>query len=90
MERENSKTTSYMTSDIQPLPFVNLPPSNSSTIYTCLLYAAEEGKKIGQSKTMVTFDQPLYAKACEMVVAAGPDSPLSHVVICLRGFHLLM
>ena len=89
MDKTFSEFTSYKTSAISPLPFVNLNPSNPSTIYTCLLHAAE-GEKIGQSTTMVTFDQPLYAKACEMVLAAHQSSPISCLTICLGGFHLLM
>ena len=89
MDTVYNNISSYNTSEILPLPFVNLDPSNPSTIYTCLLHAAEEGEKVGQSKTVVTFDQPLYAKACEMVLAAEPNSPLSHLIIRLGGFHLL-
>ena len=84
------KSSSYKKSDVLPVPFVNLAPTNPSTIYTCLLNAAEEGEKHGQSMVMVTFDQPLYSKACEMVLAAGPSSPLSRVIVRLGGFHLLM
>ena len=89
MDTVYNNNSSYNTSEILPLPFVNLDPSNPSTIYTCLLHATEEGEKIGQSKTVVTFDQPLYAKACEMVLAAEPNSPLSHLIIRLGGFYLL-
>ena len=46
--------------------------------------------KCGQSRMTVTFDQPLYAKAREMVLAAGPHSPLSGIVIQPGGFHLLL
>lgn len=43
-----------------------------------------------QSSCIVTFDQPLYAKALEIVLAAGKHSPLSCVVLRLGGFHLRM
>ena len=46
--------------------------------------------KCGQSCIAVTFDQPLYAKAREKVLAAGPQSRLSGAVIRLGGFHLLL
>ena len=39
---------------------------------------------------MVTFGQPLYAKAREIVAAAPDDSPLKSLFIRLGGFHLLM
>lgn len=38
----------------------------------------------------VTFDQPLYAKAREIVAAAPEGSDLSKIVIRLGGFHLLI
>lgn len=80
----------FQTSAVVPLPFINLAPSNPSTIYTALLQAAERGASNGQTITMVTFDQPLYAKAREIVAAASHDSPLKSLFIRLGGFHLLM
>ena len=90
MSKMHSSNTEYSTSAVLPLPFVNMDPSNLSTIYTCLQYVAEQRSKCGQSRITVTFDQPLYAKAREMVLAAGPHSPLSGVVIRLGRFHLLL
>lgn len=90
MSNAHSRNTDYSTSAIVPLPFVNLDPGNPSTIYTCLLYAAEQCDKYKQSCCMVTFDQPLYVKACEMILAADRDSALSRVVVRLGGFHLLL
>lgn len=83
-------TREFQTSAVVPLPFINLAPSNPSTIYTALLQAATKGTSNGQSITMVTFDQPLYAKAREIVAAAPDDSPLKSLFIRLGGFHLLM
>lgn len=80
----------FQTSAVVSLPFINLAPSNPSTIYTALLQAATKGASNGQNLTMVTFDQPLYAKAREMVAAAPDDSPLKSLYIRLGGFHLLM
>ena len=51
---------------------------------------AEQHSKSRQSGITVTFDQPLYTKAREMVLAAGPHSLLSGAVIRLGGFHLLL
>lgn len=80
----------FQTSAVVPLPFINLAPSNPSTMYTALLQAAKQGASNGQTITMVTFDQPLYAKAREIVAAASHDSPLKSLFIRLGGFHLLM
>ena len=91
MSKMHRSNTEYSTSAVLPLSFANMDPSTPiSTIYTCLQYVAEQRSKCGQSRITVTFDKPLYAKAREMVRAAGPHSPLSGVVIRLGGFHLLL
>lgn len=72
------------------LPFVNSLPTHYDTIYTVLCKAVEESHKVWLKTTFVTFDQPLYVKARDIVSAAGPDSVLSNVVVRLGGFHLLM
>ena len=71
MSKMHSINTEYSTSAVLPLPFVNMDPSNMSTTYTCLQYVAEQRSKCGQSRITVAFDQPLYAKARVMVLAAG-------------------
>lgn len=71
------------------LPFLNSPPS-SYDIYTVLYAAVEKSRKLGIKTTFVTFDQPLYVKARDIVKAIGKDSDLGNVVPRLGGFHLLM
>ena len=51
---------------------------------------AEQRSKCRQSRTTVTFEQPLYAKAREVALAAWPHNPCSGFVIRLVGFHLLL
>lgn len=81
----------YEKSRVLALPFVNHPPSYYSTILTVLNYAVEETKKSGQSTCIVTFDQPLYIKAKDIVSQnSGSGGSLSNVVVRLGGFHLLM
>lgn len=75
MDRTYSKPLTYKASAILPLPFVSLNPSNSSTVYTCLLHAAEEGEKIGQSTTMVTFDQSHMLKLAKWFLLLIPVAP---------------
>ena len=77
-------------SSVTAVPFFNMAASNLSTIYTSLLFACEESKKMGQDSCIVTFDQPLYWKAVGIVASADPDSDLAKVVVKLGGFHLLM
>ncbi|MBW0528211.1 hypothetical protein O181_067926 [Austropuccinia psidii MF-1] len=78
------------------LPFINAPPSNYDTVYTALQYASEliqlsqkddENNKI---KVIITFDQPLYWKAREIIATASPDSQITNCIVRLGGFHLLM
>ncbi|GBN04272.1 hypothetical protein AVEN_145606-1 [Araneus ventricosus] len=47
-----------------------------------------ECKRYGHDVCIVTFDQPLYTKAREIVAAAPEGSDLSKIVIRLGGFHL--
>ena len=56
--------------------FINQGPSNPSTIYTALDFAWP-----------VTFDQPLYIKAAEIVASL---SDLTNVCVRLGGFHIRM
>lgn len=77
----------FQTSRIETLPFIDLDPSNPSTIYTALSFAQTQSEKHNLNICPVTFDQPLYQKASE-IVAASKD--LDKVIVRLGGFHLLM
>jgi hypothetical protein len=90
MELVTKGNTNYQTSKVITLPFVNLPPSSLDAIYTVLKFAANECKKYGQQTCFVTFDQPLYVKAVDIVAASISDNELSSVIVRLGGFHLLM
>lgn len=74
---------------VMALPFINLDPSNMSTIYSALSFAADQCRKRNQC-CIVTFDQPLYLKATEIVERSDDNSDLSKVILRLGGFHLLM
>ncbi|GBO01822.1 hypothetical protein AVEN_47716-1 [Araneus ventricosus] len=71
------------------LPFIPQPASDYSTVYSTLLCALENEERYGHDACTVTFDQPLYTKAREIVAAAPEGSDLSNIVIRLGGFHLL-
>ena len=79
----------HQRSRIKTLPFIRLDPSNPSTIYTALCFSQAQSEKHNLSRPIcpVTFDQPLYQKATE-IVAASRD--LDKVVVRLGGFHMLM
>lgn len=80
----------FSKSKISFLPFLHQPASNYNTIYTTLLCALEDAKRYNHKVCIITFDQPLYAKAREIVSAASEGSELSKIIVRLGGFHLLM
>ncbi|KAK4880980.1 hypothetical protein RN001_004299 [Aquatica leii] len=79
----------YATTKILPVPFINLEASNLSAINSALMYAVLESQ-IKKKPCIVTFDQPLFLKAAEIVSSADSSSPLSTIHVRLGGFHLLM
>ena len=84
-----TKNEEFSRSKILPLPFIDAPASDYNTIYTALMYAIEKCSETRQKFAIVTFDQPLYWKAQQIVSRAESESPLKNVVR-LGGFHLLM
>ncbi|GBM73981.1 hypothetical protein AVEN_121792-1 [Araneus ventricosus] len=89
IERLSSNSMDFSISRILFLPFIPQPASVYNTIHTTLLCALENAKRYGHDVFIVTFDQPLYAKAREILAAAPEGSDLSKIVIRLGGFHLL-
>ncbi|XP_034250200.1 uncharacterized protein LOC117650724 [Thrips palmi] len=79
----------YEVSSVLPLPFLNLPPSKPTTIYSVLRYSAEDAAKRNQH-CLVTFDQPLYVKAVDLVLAEEPNGPLKAVTPREGGFHMFV
>ncbi|CAG9773585.1 unnamed protein product [Ceutorhynchus assimilis] len=78
-------TKPFEKSKIVALPFTNLSPTGPSTICTALEFALSETRKNHQQTCIVTFDQPLFQKASEIVYAE--EMP---IILRLGGFHLLM
>lgn len=78
------------TSLVMFLSFIDNPASNVDTIYTTLRCAVNIDKSHRQKTCVITFDQPLYYKAREMVAASDAYSQLCNVVVKLGGFHMLM
>lgn len=85
---EATKNTEYVRSAIIYLPFINAPPSDVNTVYTSLRAAVNKCQEIGQKSCVVTFDQPLYMKAMDIVHSGDPD--FQNVSVRLAGFHLIM
>ncbi|GBM29013.1 hypothetical protein AVEN_66417-1 [Araneus ventricosus] len=89
IERLSSNSMEFSISRILFLPFIPQPASVYNTIYTTLICALETAKRYGHDVCIVTFDQPLYTKAQEIVAVAPEGSDLAKIVIRLGGFHLL-
>lgn len=83
-----SHAEDYEVTQVYCLPFVNMPPSNYDTINSVLNHAHVECLRINQKTSFVTFDQPLYAKARELL--ANDQNNLKGVIVRLGGFHMLM
>ena len=73
-------------SDVLILPIIDLSPSDDTCIYSTLLYIEDQASRLNLPSACVTFDQPLWQKAMEIVTAKG----MAKVVLRLGGFHLLM
>ncbi|KAJ8875023.1 hypothetical protein PR048_022913, partial [Dryococelus australis] len=71
------------------IPFINLNPSNMTTINSALSFAASKCHA-RKKPCIITFDQPLFIKTCDIVAAAEQGSPISSIIVILGGFHLLM
>jgi len=70
---------------VHMLPIIDLSPSDMSCIYSTLLFVSEQAKFLGLTTPCITFDQPLYIKAVDIVAADKLN-----IVVRLGGFHTLM
>lgn len=89
MHEVTQETGTFKTSRIMALPFINLEATNMTSLNSALTFAANESAS-RKMACIVTFDQPLFIKASEIVAAADTCSPLSRIVVRLGTFHLLM
>ena len=86
-------------SSITILPFVNLDHTKLDTLYSALIFAQKQIENHQKSSEglqdarqikiigAVTFDQPLFAKADD-IVQASPE--IDRIFVRLGGFHLIM
>ncbi|KAJ8875550.1 hypothetical protein PR048_023445 [Dryococelus australis] len=75
VERKNTAIGEAIMSTCRPRSYI------SPTLEECKLH--------NQGSCIVTFDQPLYAKASE-IIAAAPPGELDSITLRLDGFHLLV
>ena len=81
--QENLERTAHL------LLFVNMDPSKLSTMYTCILLAAEQCKKCGWYCITISLDLPL-AKTTEMFLTEGKLTLISGVNVRLGRFHYML
>lgn len=79
----------FETSYVLALPFIDVNPGNPTAIFSALSYAANQSK-LADQPCIVTFDQPLFLKAADIVANAAGNSNIANVIVRLGGFHLVM
>ena len=72
-------------SEVSLLPIINLNPNDYSCIYSTLLFVIDQSKKANSGSPCITFDQPLWLKAVEIITEKS-----LHILCRLGGFHTLM
>ena len=70
---------------VHMLPIIDLDPTDMSCIYSTLLFVIKQAKELNIPTPILTFDQPLWLKAMEIVKALNLK-----VVLILGGFHTMM
>lgn len=93
MNTYHSLNTDFSTTRVIPLQFIKAPPSDHRTILTALIDARKRANFNKQKHCFVTFDLPLFMKACEITLSIDPNNDphnLRSVIVRLGGFHLLM
>ena len=70
---------------ITMLPIINLPATDMTALHSLLFFVNEQSKKQSLPMPTITFDQPLYLKAYEIVSTKKMD-----LFVRLGGFHQLM
>ena len=66
-------------------PIIDLNPTDMTCIYSTLKFVESQAKELNIVTPVITFDQPPYIKAMEIVKAKNVN-----MVVMLGGFHLLM
>lgn len=83
----SNKEYSAGKSSFEFLPMINMKSTDMNCIYSTLLFIENHARKHGAT-AVVTFDQPLFHKALQLVTAEG--SPFKLIILRLGGFHTIM
>jgi len=76
-------------SKVHFLPMIDMYPGDQTCILSTLTYICSLAERHTISP-VITFDQPLFFKASEVIYNAPPDSILKRIVLRLGSFHTLM
>lgn len=74
-------------SSFEFLSMINMKSTDMNCIYATLLFIENHARKHGAT-AIVTFDQPLFHKALQLVTAEG--SPFKLIILRLDGFHTIL
>ena len=85
MQESLKSETSVQKSTFTFSLIIDLNPNDESSIYSTLLFVIEQAKRMRVPAACVTFDQPLWLKACGVTEEPGLD-----IVARLGGFHTLV
>ncbi len=72
-------------SEVLLLPIIDLNPSDETCIYSTLIYIQRQAERLNIPTPCITFDQPLWLKAVEIIKAKSMN-----IVCRLGGFHTMM
>ena len=72
-------------SAVAMLPIIDLHATDYNALHSLLNFISEQSARLDVPETSVTFDQPLYIKAYEIVHAKG-----FKIFVGLGGFHQMM
>lgn len=76
-------------SSVHFLPMIDLAPGDMSCIYSTLIFLSRFAR-IQRLPAIITFDQPLYLKAAEIIEKTPTDDDLKDIVLLLGTFHTAM
>jgi len=67
------------------LLILGLNPSDMTSVKSVLAFVSKQAQVLNLPTTCITFDQPLYSKAIDIVLTENMN-----IVVRLGGFHTLM
>ena len=70
---------------VSMLPIINLPSTDVNALYSLLVYVSDQCSRLDVPMPTITFDQPLYVKAYDIVASMNMN-----IFVRLGGFHQLM